>query len=316
VIEPWREPVRGGHPDPSHGGLPGAEALAAMLAGRAPAPPMTRLLGVRLTEIGEGTATFELPITGWLRGADGRIGIGPLVMPADGAMACAIIAGLPAYTAIATTELTLRQLRPVPDAGTLLARASVIEPGPPLSLADVAVTTQDGTLIAHGSSLCLQSEIPAAAMSGTNAASGTAETHDGPDPWQRDPPDPGASRPPLTQLTGVQVTGAGDRQATAEMPATPWLCAPPPGRLQGGAVALLADAAMSAAAATVTPVPARVSPVEIKINYVRPLVSDGRLAHARASVVNGGRRIVVTAAEVRDADERLVAFVSGSFAAF
>ena len=75
---------------------------------------------------------------------------------------------------------------------------------------------------------------------------------------------------------------------------------------------MLAEAAMTAAARTSTPPGTAFRPVELKLNYLRPLVADGREAFAHARVVNAGRRFVVAGAEVRDADERLIAVASGS----
>ena len=54
---------------------------------------------MRLTEIGAGTAAFEMPFSEWLCGPDGYIPLGRLTIPADGAMACAAISHLPAATA-------------------------------------------------------------------------------------------------------------------------------------------------------------------------------------------------------------------------
>ncbi len=93
--DPWQEPVRGGYPDPSLLLRPGIEQLGEMLAGRTPRPPISRLTGMSLVEAGTGTATFELPLTDWLRSPQGAISIGPLVMPTDAAMACSIQTMLP-----------------------------------------------------------------------------------------------------------------------------------------------------------------------------------------------------------------------------
>jgi uncharacterized protein (TIGR00369 family) len=312
VSSPWREPVRGGHPEARHLALSGADQLRAMLTGDAPLPPMTRLLGVRLIDAAPGTATFELPLSPWLRGVDGHAPSGLLTMPVDAAMACAIMTGLPAHVGLTTTELALRQVRSAPVSGRLLARGRIIHPGAPLSLADATLCDEAGTLIAHASSTCLIMEGDSShepASDETGGASGS------PDPWQRaapawEPGDEGA--PPLGQLTGLraELTQAGE--ATYALPATGWLCAPPPGRVQGGAVAILAEAAMTAAARTAATPDTQFSPVELKLNYLRPLAADGREARARAHVVNAGRRFVVTGAEVRDADGRLIAVASGS----
>jgi uncharacterized protein (TIGR00369 family) len=315
VSNPWREPVRGGHPEARHLALSGVDQLGAMLTGDAPLPPMTRLLGVRLIDVGPGTATFELPLSPWLRGVDGRAPLGLLTMPVDAAMACAIMTGLPAHVGLTTTELALRQVRPAPVDGRLLARGRIIHPGGPLALAEATLCDEAGRLIAHASSSCFIMEGDSPDEPGSAAATETAEANGSPDPWQRAAPawEPGhEGAPPLWHLTGLHAVMAQDEAAIYALPATGWLCAPPPGRVQGGAVAILAEAAMTAAARTAAPADTQFSPVELKLNYLRPLAADGREARAHARVVNAGRRFVVTGAEVRDADERLIAVASGS----
>ena len=51
--------------------------------------------------------------------------------------------------------------------------------------------------------------------------------------------------PPIDHLTGLRPLAASAGATTFAMPATAWLCAPPPGRALGGAVALLAETALS-----------------------------------------------------------------------
>jgi uncharacterized protein (TIGR00369 family) len=312
VSNPWREPVRGGHPDARHLALTGAEQLHAMLTGDAPLPPMTRLIGVRLIDAAPGTATFELPLSPWLRGIDGRVPSGLLTMPVDAAMACAIMTGLPPHIGLTTTELALRQVRPAPFDGRLLARGRVIHGDGPLALAEASLRDESGLLIAHASSTCfiMEGDSPDEAVAGE-----AAEADDSEDPWQRPAPawEPGdEAAPPLGRLTGLHAVRAHDGEATYALPATRWLCAPPPGRVQGGAVAMLAEAAITGAVGTAAPPGTTFSPVELKLNYVRPLAADGREARARARVINAGRRFMVAGAEVRDADERLIAVASGS----
>jgi hypothetical protein len=109
-------------------------------------------------------------------------------MPADAAMACAIIAGLPGGTGLTTSELGLRQVRPVRAAGTgvtVMARGRMLEAGPPVALAEVTVTDEAGRLIAHGGSLCVM--VPALAAPGEPDGEPAAGeiAGDGPDPWER-----------------------------------------------------------------------------------------------------------------------------------
>jgi uncharacterized protein (TIGR00369 family) len=307
---PWQEPVRGGHPEPALAAGPGVEQLSAMLSGVTPAPPLSRLTGMRIQELHPDGATFTMPLTGWLCDAEGRIPLGMLTIPADAAMACAIIAGLPAGVAITTSELGLRQLRPARPGGLLSARATVVDVGPALALAEVSLTDETGALIARGGSLCVILSLIADHAGGRPPAS---EADDGsPDPWQRPAPDPaGLPAGALTPLTGLHPVSVSAGEATFALPATRWLCAPPPGRAQGGTVALLAGAAITGAILT-TPPGADFAPVELKLNYLRPLASDGRLARAHARLIHAGRRMAVAGAEVTDADGRAIAVASGS----
>src|SRR5690242_5496745 len=93
--EPWRTPVRGGHPDPVLAARPGMEFLRAMLSGDAPVPPLSRLTGMKPVTLDADRAQFTMPVSPWLCGDHGRVPLGVLAIPADAAMACAIIADLP-----------------------------------------------------------------------------------------------------------------------------------------------------------------------------------------------------------------------------
>ena len=305
---PWREPVRGGHPDATLAAQPGKALLRAMLAGEMSAPPLARLTGMRPVTLTARSARFDMPLTGWLCAEDGRVPLGVLTIPADAAMACAIIAELPAGVAITTTELALRQVAPALPGRTLCTEATVIDIGPSargIALAEVTLTDDTGALIARGGSLCVQ----------LASARGSEPESDGPgdaeatglDPWERPAPAAGLGR-----LTGLRRVAAADGDATFALPATRWLCAPPPGRAQGGAVAMLAGAAIDAAVQTSAPPGARFAPLELKVNYLRPLASDGREARAHAPLAHGGRRTAVARADVADADGRGIAVASGS----
>jgi uncharacterized protein (TIGR00369 family) len=335
---PWREPTRGGYPDPHYFALSGAEQLRAMLAGLIPPPPISRLTGMRLVEVGAGSAAFAMPLTGWLCSSQGAISIGPLTMPADAAVACAIQTELPPATPFTTSELSLRLLSPVGPGGRLTARGRLIQLRRTLALAEVAVTDEEQEVIAHGSSLCfvggqVSRMQPAARPEADSAASEPSPSAD-PDPYQRPvlgevlgqevwdrlsglevlnaqlagelPP------PPVHYLTGLTLTAAAPGETTFTMPASEWLCAPPRARVQGGAVALLAETALSTAIQAQLPARTALAPVDLKVNYLRPLAADGRPAVAHGRVAHAGRRIAVATAEVRDADGKPVALATGS----
>ena len=186
-------------------------------------------------------------------------------------------------------------------------------PTPPVALSEVTVTDDAGTLIARGGSLCMIMPFAAepgppdqSAEAGPDAGPGP-DAEEGLDPWQWASPDPGLSR-----LTGLNAMAVAPGEAAFALPATRWMCAPPPGRVQGGAVAMLAGAAIDAAMQTVAPPHSQFVPLEIKLNYLRPLASDGREATAHATLIHGGRRTAVARADVADADGRAIAVASGS----
>jgi uncharacterized protein (TIGR00369 family) len=117
----------------------GAAILARQLAGELPPPPIHHLTGLRLTEFGEGWATFAMPCSEWLASPTGRLQGGAIAMLADFAMLGAVESTAPAGLAFAGLDLKVNFLRPVPPgAGRTLAitRATVTNPeGKPVMLA-------------------------------------------------------------------------------------------------------------------------------------------------------------------------------------
>ena len=316
---PWRGPVRGGHPDPVLAARPGIEFLDALLAGETPAPPLARLTGMAPVTLRADCARYTMPLSPWLCDDDGRIPLGVMAIPADAAMACAIIADLPAQTTITTSELGLRQVRPARPGGVLVTTAAVVDltaTPPAVALAEVTVTDDAGALIARGGSLCVILRFDGRRRTdggtrtgGADGAAGRGRARDGGGPG---PVGAAVPRAGLSRLTGLETRAIAADEAVVALPATRWLCAPPPGRVQGGAVAMLAGAAIDAAMQTAAPAGHRFTALELKLNYLRPLASDGREATAHATLVHGGRRTAVARAEVTDADGRAIAVASGS----
>lgn len=334
---PWREPARGGYPEPSLIGLPGIEQLRAMLDGRTPPPPLARLTGQRLTDVAAGTTTFEMPLTRWLCSPQGPISIGPLTIPADGAMATAVQTELPPASPYSTSELSLRLLSTVKPGGQITARGRVIQRRRTVALSETHLTDGEGRLVGHGTALCFVQppvpEIPRGQPLPAEAAPSepVATT---PDPFQRPAGGTVLSQQifdrhsgldvlraqiagelpaaPIYHLLGLAPVRAADGEATFVLPATEWLCAPPRGRAQGGFIALLAEAAMMGAIQTTLPPGTAFAPIDLKVNFLRPLRTDGREARATGRVLHSGRRIAVAGSEVRDADGKAVAIASGS----
>ena len=331
----WREPVRGGHPDPSLGGLSGFEMLRAQLSGdHFPRPPLAHLTGLRIVEVGLGSAVFELPLTRWLLSPQGAISVGPLTLAADAALALAVLSTLPPATRVTTSELSLRVLAPARPEGHVIARGSLIHTRRTIALSEAAMTDEHGRMLAHGTSLCFIVSSDGGVEATANGAPPEPAPYETPDPWQREPEGEvidqevwdrlsglevlermlagDLPKPPIHHLIGIEARAAADGEVTFALPATRWLCAPPPGRLQGGTVALLAETALSSAIQTTLPAGTALAPVDLKVNYLRPAAADGRELLAHGKVMHRGRRIAVATSEVLDADGRLVALATGS----
>lgn len=335
---PWREPVRGGYPDPSLVRLSGVDQLRALIESGM-VPPIGRLVGMVLTDVGLGGASFSMPATRWLLSPQGVISCGTLAILADGPLGCAVHSALPPATTYATTELSLRLLRPARAGGTLVARANVVHAGRSLALSAVQITDGRGRLLADGSSLCfvramrVGRDIPSSSPAPAPAPRGEPATVDCVDPFERPalgqvleqpiwaqlsglqilqsqiagelPP------PPIHYLTGVRPIEVRPREAVFTLPCHEWLCSPLR-TVEGGVIAMLADCALVSAIQTTAPPGAAVAAIDLKVNFLRPVPPDGRELRADGRVRHAGRTISVAEAEVVNADGKPVALATGS----
>ena len=331
----WREPVRGSYPDRRLIALPGRERLNGWRTGLWPPPPLSHLTGARPTGFGSGTADAEMPASGWLAASNGVITGGALALLADIAFGCSIETELPAATPYTTAELSLSFLRPARPGGMLTASGQAIHVGRSVGLSEAFVLEKGSErLLAHGTSrLTIFPPLDPAPDPPTDLEPFEAPQHETPDPYLRSPPNgiieqevwselPGAEivrrqldgelpPPPIHHLTGLEPREIGEGTATVAMPCSEWL-ASPSGRLQGGAIAMLADFAMLIAVETTVPAGLAFAGLDLKANFLRPVPpGDGELT-ARAEVVHAGRTIAITRATVANAEGKPVLLATGS----
>ena len=330
----WREPVRGGYPDPWLLTLPGRERLEAFRDGRSPPPPLAHLTGAMPTGFGAGTAEARMPATAWLANDAGLLGGGTLAILADIAFGIALETQLPAAVPFTTAELSLTFLRPARPGATLTASGQSIHVGRTMGLTEVFVLdSRDDTLIAHGTSRL--SILPR--IDGLPAEPGEAFAHPerpGPDPYRRTPPAdavlpqevwselPGLEimrrhlagelpPPAIHRLTGIAPVEAGEGTATVRMPASEWLNSPA-ARLQGGTIVMLADTAMITAVLTTAPAGTAIAGLDLKANFLRPVPGDGRDLLARAAVEHSGRTLAIARTRVENAEGKPVMLATGT----
>jgi uncharacterized protein (TIGR00369 family) len=331
---PWQEPVRGDYPPPATTRLPGIEQLRALIASGAP-PPISRLVGMALTDAGPATASFSMPATRWLLSPQGVISCGTLAILADGPLGCAVHSALPAATGYATSELSLRLLRPARAGGALVARGTLVHAGSSLALSAVQIVDAGGRLLADGSSLCFVRTMRATGADEPVAATpaGAQPADDRPDPherpalgdvlgqeiWERMSGlqilqaqiDGDLPRPPIHYLTGLRPTEVRQGEAVFALPCHEWLCSPLR-TVEGGVIAMLADSALVSAIQTTVPAGTAVAAIDLKVNFLRPVAPDGRDLHAHGRVRHSGRAISIAEAGVVNADGKAVAIATGS----
>jgi uncharacterized protein (TIGR00369 family) len=276
-----------------------------------------------------------MPASGWLAASSGLLTGGTLAMLADIAFGCSVESELGPGTPYTTAELSLSFLRPARPAGMLVASGQAIHVGRSVGLSEAFVLEQETErLIAHGTSrLTIFPPLdPLPEPPGTLEPFEPVEYPD-PDPYLRPAPDgvipqdvwdslPGAEivrrqlagelpPPPLHYLTGIHPVEIGNGTATVAMPRTEWL-ASPTGRLQGGAIAMLADFAMLIAVETTTAAGLAFAGLDLKVNFLRPVPPDDSELKAQAEVVHSGRTLAVTRATVTNPEGKPVLLATGS----
>jgi uncharacterized protein (TIGR00369 family) len=317
--------------------LSGLEAMGLFETGQAPAPPIGQLTGVRPVAFGPGSATFAMPMTDWLLAPQGRSYGGVLAILVDAPLGCAIHTTLPAHVAYTTTELAVSMVRPVPLTGTLTAHAKVIYSGRSTAIADAEIVDDDGRMIAHCTTRCAIFPSPFPGSDTDLADIAALPVHD------RDYPETAPFRqpargdvlpdgvwastsglevlqaqirgelpgPPIGELLGLRPIAAAEGTATFVLPMHGWLVQPF-GLVQGGVTACLADSTMAAAVQTTVPAGGTFASLDLRVNYLRPLSPDGRLATANATVRHSGRTVAYAQAEVVNADGKIVAIATAS----
>jgi uncharacterized protein (TIGR00369 family) len=331
-VKVWEEPYRGTFGDLSTLSLPGVDRMRQTVRGRAGSPPIRHLTGLTPVESGFGFSTFSMPASPWLQSTvPGLMTGGIIAFLADGPLGTAIVTMVPPLSYMTTSDLSMSFLQPATlESGSLIGRARLIHGGRSVALSEVAIEDGQGRQLAHGTSRGFLLKVPDAPPYEPHELPPPSST---PDPYLRRPvagaPIPqeewdritgiealrlcidGLRPPPLYHLTGLRPTEAEEGSSTFVLPASPWLASPSP-VLYGGAIALLADAALSGAVMTVNPKGGSFAALDLKVNYLRPVVPDGGLMTARATLVHRGRSMAVATVELTNEDGKRIALASSS----
>lgn len=334
-LDVWREPVRGEPGDPALLGLSGLEVMRAAVRGQIARPPIHHLTGLRPVEASPAAATFVMPATPWLLSPPGVYSAGVVAWLADAPLGTAVFTTLPAGKANVTSDLSMSFLRPAsPSSGRLIGRARLVHAGRSLGLSEVHVEDGDGRVLAHGTTRMFIFDAISPAPEPPELPDRWApRSYDTPDPYLR--PAVGAAvpqevwdrcsgldvtrmlmsgelaPPPIHHLMGMRTVEAEEGSVTMQMPASGWLMSPA-GMVYGGALALFADFALTVAVGTTVPPGTAHSPLDLKVNFLRPAFCDGRDLVARATVTHRGKSMAVSTTEILNADAKRVAVGTSS----
>lgn len=334
-MEVWEEPVRGGYPPAWMLGLSGKQRNE-LWENHAPIPPIGHLTGCRPTEFEIGESSSVMPASPWLQSPQGRIPLGALAILADLAFGTCYGSTLPPGGGFTTAELSLTRVQETRPGGDLVGHGRVVHAGDTSVLTEARVYDHEGHLVAAGlSRLAVFPPPPELPPVPDPLPAADRPTYDTPDPWQREAPGGllnetdwrGRSgreileaqikgdlpQPPISRLTGLRVEEVGEGRAVVSLPASAWLSTPA-GSVQGGFTALIADTALACAIQTTIPRGDAFLPLDVKVNYLRPVWPDGRLLRATAEVTHKGRSLAVAHATVHNADGKPVALATGSAA--
>ena len=309
----------------------GLEMLRASVERRLPDPPLSRLTGLRLSEVGPGTASAAMPASAWWQSGAGVFLAGTIAFVADLPLGAAALTGAPPGILVASSELSVSFVRPATiRSGSINGRARLIHSTRSLGLSEATIEDARGRLLGHATSRCVLFAPDGRALASRPAPTPSADARD---PYLREveghvrdqaywdstsgsevmqQATAGALTPPVFLLLGIRTAEAAEGQVALAMRTSAWLCNAF-GVTYGGAIAFLADAAMTLAAGSTVPAATAYSPLDIKVHFLRPVVptDEGELV-ARARVVHRGRTIAVVTCEIRDHRDRPVAQASGS----
>jgi uncharacterized protein (TIGR00369 family) len=332
-VHVWRQPVRGSYPDPSTFHLSGYEQLGRFFRGDNPIAPIVHLTGIEIESLTREEVVFKMPATDWYLSSQEHISVGALTMIADAAFGCAVMLNLDGMTPFSTSELSMTFLKPCPAGGNIRAIGTPVSDGRPLAISQAWIEDGTGERVAFGTSTCfVQPQVQEVQLI-EYPDMGEPPDNGVPDPYLQ--PASGESirwddwremrgseilarqiagelpQPPIHYLTGMTLREATDGRVTFTMPAHRWLTTAMR-TVQGGAIAMLAHAALTTAVTSTLEPGTAYRPVDVKINFLRPVFADGTDLVSTGIVTHRGRTLAVATADVVGPGGKKVATATGS----
>jgi len=297
-----------------------------MLERKVPDPPLTRMTGIRVTDVGLGKATMAMPASPWWQTGPGLFAAGSLSFLADGPLGGAVLTAAPAGVGMTTSELSIDFLRPATvRGGMLVGRGRLIHSTRSQGLSEVFIEDSNGRMLAHGTSRCILFPIdPAAGLPELDLDPDGIDLYRlevegnvlGQEYWNSRSGQEvladfiqGTYRSPHTIFAGFSLIEFSEGTCVATMPASPWF-SNSSGSLYGGAITFLLDFSSNCACLTTLPAATAFAPLDLKVNFLRPVLPDGSTLSAKATVTHRGRSVAVITSEVVNEDGKKIAVAS------
>jgi uncharacterized protein (TIGR00369 family) len=314
--------------------LPGLDRIRAGLAGGFPPPSFGRLTGLRVVSAEPGEVRAEMPVTGWLRTSTGLLSGGVMAFMADFPMGGAVFTELGPGQVITTSEMSMNFLRPVrPESRRLEAEAAVVQVGRSFAFSEVRISDGDGRQVAHGTARNLIIDVPLPEgpfvplapqvvpegfvdpylrpVVGEILAPSAWEEMSGLEMVQKSMSGE-LPNSPLMELFGVRRTQVAEGRVSIVAPCSRWIESPAR-RLYGGAIALLADAGLTLAVQTTVPAGTAIAPLDLKLQFLRPVRANGQDLTVTSTVTHRGRTLAVATAEVLMPGGKVAALATSSW---
>jgi uncharacterized protein (TIGR00369 family) len=149
----WEDPLPAAHAATEMAGL---DYLRAILAGTLPPPPLMHTLDIRVESVESGVVVFALTPAEFHYNPIGSVHGGVYSTLLDSAAGCAVHSLLPAGTGYTSQDLSVRFLGGIRvGTGPVRCTGTVRHLGRRTALAEAALTTAAGKLLATATSSCL-----------------------------------------------------------------------------------------------------------------------------------------------------------------
>jgi uncharacterized protein (TIGR00369 family) len=136
--------------------MDGMTLFGEIMAGRLPAPPMAKALGMWLEEVEPGRVVFGYQPVFEHYNPLGSVHGGVAATLLDSAMGCCIHTTLKAGVGYTTVEIKVNYVRAMTDkTGEVRAEGKVINVGSRIATSEARLVDRAGKLLAHGTTTCL-----------------------------------------------------------------------------------------------------------------------------------------------------------------